>query len=175
VDQSESRVVEEFAQFFEQEGYARIMGQVFARLLLRSEPMALRELAADLGVSRASISTDTRRLLRQGILERVPKPGDRRAYYRLATDLPDRIMVLRIDRLKGFQSLIQGAIAESQPRAPVVKSRLQELDRAHGHMIAAMLDTLSKWRESATSSASVSASASEILSRAGNPRSRRRS
>jgi DNA-binding transcriptional regulator GbsR (MarR family) len=146
VDPYEGRVVAEFARFFEQEGYARIMGQVFARLLLRSEPMALRELAADLGVSRASISTDTRRLERQGILERVRRAGDRRAYYRLALDLPDRIMLVRIDRLKRFQALIQTAMADAPTSVPAVRARLQELDRAHAHMIEAMTEMLSQWR-----------------------------
>jgi len=162
VDPYEGRVVAEFAQFFEQEGYARIMGQVFARLLLRSEPMALRELAADLGVSRASISTDTRRLERQGILERVRHAGDRRAYYRLAVDLPDRIMLLRIDRLKRFQTLIQAALAEAPTKAPAVRARLAELDRAHAHMIQAMTEMLSAWRESGTTSGSGSGSGRKV-------------
>lgn len=153
MDQYESRVVAEFAEFFEQEGYARIVGQVFARLLLRAEPMALRELALDLGVSRASISTDTRRLERQGILERVSKAGDRRAFYRLAVDLPDRIMALRIDRLERFQALIQAAMSGAPTAAEAVRARLQELDRAHAHMIEAMTEMLSQWRKGSSSGA----------------------
>jgi DNA-binding MarR family transcriptional regulator len=150
VDEYTSRFVDQVAQFYEQEGYARITGQVLARLLLSAEPMALRDLVTDLAVSKASISTDARRLERQGIIERVRRPGDRRAYYRIAEDLPERIMALRVDRLRRFKALIGGAVSRTPSGQTQVKIRLAELGRAHSHMIAAMTEMLAEWREPAS-------------------------
>jgi DNA-binding transcriptional regulator GbsR (MarR family) len=158
LDSQTARFVKQVGRFFEQEGYAPIMGQVFGRLLLAPEPMALVELVRDLGVSKASISTDTRRLERQKIVERIRRPRDRRAYYRVATDLPVQIMALRIDRIGRFRNLLTEAETRLRQGAPSeVRQRLSTLDRAHSHMLAAMTAMLSDWRagtESTTRSGS---------------------
>jgi DNA-binding transcriptional regulator GbsR (MarR family) len=105
--------------------------------------MTLSQLVRDLGVSKASVSTDARRLERQGIVERVRLPGDRKAYYRAASDLPAAIMRLRIDRIVRFNRLLDRALEGRQEAG--VRTRLDELSRAHGYMLAAMESMLAGW------------------------------
>lgn len=139
------RFVEEMGRLFEREGYAPIAGRVFGRLLVAPEPLPLTALARELGVSKASVSTDTRRLERRGILERVRRAGDRQAYYRVADDLSVRMMEGRVGRIGAFLSLVEAFLADDA--APVVRTRLVDLARAHALVLEAMRRTLEEWRE----------------------------
>lgn len=79
--------VERWARVLESQGEPRIAGRIYAHLATADQPyLSLRELADELGVSRASVSTNTRRLISQGLLERVPVPGSRGEHYGLTRD-----------------------------------------------------------------------------------------
>ena len=69
--------VSRMGQSTEQDGFTRIAGRLFGHLLLSEEPCSIFELSPAIGVSKASISTDARRLLETGVLERMAKPDDR--------------------------------------------------------------------------------------------------
>jgi len=119
------------AELYEREGFAPIGGRVFARLLLSREPMALGELARDLRVSKASVSTETRRLEGQRVLERVTRTGDRRVFYRIADDLPVRIMDVRLERMRRFRALLGQGRQRLPPDARGLRARLLECERAY--------------------------------------------
>jgi len=72
--------------FFPALGVPLIAGRVTAYLLISEGPRSLDEIAGALGVSRASVSTDARRLEEKGLLVRLSLPGDRRTYYSFAPD-----------------------------------------------------------------------------------------
>jgi len=146
VERRVRRFVEEMGQLFAREGYAPIAGRLFGLLLVAPEPVALTALAQELGVSKASVSTDTRRLERRGILERVRRPGDRQAYYRVSADLPARMMEGRIGRITAFLSLVNGYVAEEE--APALRDRLVGVAGAHGMVLEAMRTTLAQWQQS---------------------------
>src|SRR5262245_14980274 len=94
--------VEQVGVFFEAEGFSRTAGRIFGRLLLSEKSLSLDQLAADLGVSKASISTETRMLERRGALERTGQAGDRRVYYRVEPGLPVPTLGLRLPRVRRF-------------------------------------------------------------------------
>ena len=128
--------VEGTSALFEEDGVAPIAGLVFARLLLSPDPMALADLAAELRVSKASVSTDTRRLEDAGILERVVRAGDRRVFYRVAPDFTRGLIERRMSRMRRFRTLLQQA-ARTKPGAEV-RRRLRVCDAAYGRMIHAL-------------------------------------
>ena len=125
--------VEGTSALFEEDGVAPIAGLVFARLLLSPGPMALADLAAELEVSKASVSMDTRRLEQSGILRRVVRPGDRRVYYEVAPDFTGRLIERRAERMRQFRRLLQGA-ARTRANARV-RRRLAACDAAFGRMV----------------------------------------
>jgi DNA-binding transcriptional regulator GbsR (MarR family) len=125
--------VEGTSALFEEDGVAPIAGLVFARLLLSPEPMALADLAAELGVSKASVSMDTRKLEESGILERVVRAGDRRVFYRVAPDFTERLIERRLTRMRRFRRLLQSAVRS--PGDAAVRRRLRACDAAYGRMV----------------------------------------
>src|ERR1043166_365952 len=67
-------------------GLGRIMGQMYALLYLSPRPMCLDDIAHELGVSKASVSTTIRQLERWTAVKPVWVKGDRRDFYEAETD-----------------------------------------------------------------------------------------
>ena len=85
--ESRSAYVERFARVLEATGGSRIAGRIFAHLATAPESyLSLQELAEQLQVSRASVSTNTRALIQLGLVTRVPVPGSRGEHYALLPD-----------------------------------------------------------------------------------------
>lgn len=130
----------------EADGLPRIAARLFGTLLLSSEARGLDELAAELGVSKASVSTDCRRLLDRGIVERVTRPGDRRDFYQLAPDFFAQIIRQSARRWAAMCEIADGLRQDTPACAPAVLDRLAYIDAVHTS-VCGRLDAL--LRESA--------------------------
>lgn len=67
-------------------GLGRIVGQIYALLYLNPHPLCLDEIADELSVSKASVSTTVRQLQQWSAVKRVWVKGDRKDYYEAETD-----------------------------------------------------------------------------------------
>src|ERR1044071_7987398 len=67
-------------------GLGRIIGQIYALLYLSPAALCLDDIADELGVSKASVSTTIRQLERWTAVKRVWMKGDRRDFYEAETD-----------------------------------------------------------------------------------------
>jgi DNA-binding transcriptional regulator GbsR (MarR family) len=131
---ADAEFIERMGAFFEDEGRPRISGRIFGRLLLSPGPVSLDDLSRELHVSKASVSTDTRRLVLRGILARSTRPGDRRHYYSVADELPLRTMELRLERMRRFHDLVADARQIAGAARPV-RARLAEMDEAYQKLL----------------------------------------
>jgi DNA-binding transcriptional regulator GbsR (MarR family) len=67
-------------------GFSKVMGQLFGALLLSPHPLSLDDLMAQLGISKASVSTNLRTLEHMGIVREVWVKDDRRKFYQAERD-----------------------------------------------------------------------------------------
>ena len=130
----------------EHDGMSPIAGRLFALLLLADEPQSLDELADTLGVSKASVSTDARRLLERGIVERVTRAGDRRDYYELAPDFFARIIEVRVARWRRMQRLAKDVRDQAAKLSPTVARRIDTIDDVEASIISPLEESLEHWR-----------------------------
>lgn len=128
------RFIERMGMAFETDGATRIMGRIFGLLLLSGKPQALDEIAAALGVSRASVSTDARKLLQLGLLERRTLAGDRRDFYAVHPDGFRSSLEARIANLRSFADLIGEARALGGGDAEIQR-RIATWEKAHHALI----------------------------------------
>lgn len=142
---SRARFLDRMAVLFEEDGLSPTSGRIFGRLLLSAEPLSLDELAADIGVSKAGASTETRVLERRGVIERVSRPGSRRVYHQVVDALPVRTMELRLERLRRFRALVREAPRGAGRRGAPVRRRLAEVDAAYGRLLGAIGAALDGW------------------------------
>ncbi len=144
MDARKEQFVERMGLMTEADGLPRIAGRIFGYLLLTPGECSLDELAAALGVSRASVSNDARRLVQMGLIERRSRPGDRRDYYRSAPEAFRHSIEARIEGLRRFHALIDEAHSFGIEDEEVGR-RLAAWDDAHRLLLDAftrMLATL---------------------------------
>jgi DNA-binding transcriptional regulator GbsR (MarR family) len=143
---AELEFIERMGRALEAEGMPRIAGRLFGLLLLRDGPFSLDELATGLQVSRASISTNGRLLERSGIAERTGLPGDRRDYYCLAPDAPDRVFEAARTRTRGMRELLETSAAALPPGLERGRERLEGMAALYGFFEGEMSSMLERWR-----------------------------
>jgi DNA-binding transcriptional regulator GbsR (MarR family) len=76
--QAQLDFVERMGLHFERMGVSRIGGRMLGLLIVSERPLALDDLARQLGVSRASVSTNLQVFGQLGFVEQVPVAGERR-------------------------------------------------------------------------------------------------
>lgn len=104
-----SRFIEQMGLSAQRDGVARIAGRLFGYFIVHGGPVSFADLAEELQVSRASVSTNARALASLGIIERVTRPGDRQDYYQLAESPFLRMIESYISRMRKMQEILQQA------------------------------------------------------------------
>jgi len=131
----------------ENDGLSRIAGRLFGALILHDEPCSLDDLAEELAVSKASISTEARRLVDRGIAERIGKAGDRRDYYSLTADFFAQIIRFRLSRWSSLHRLAREMQEGHPEEQQLVKDRFAYIDEFNGFVLARVEDALLEWND----------------------------
>lgn len=145
-DPGAQRFVEALGLFFEDAGIPRIGGRLLGLLLLAEGPLSLDEVARTLGVSRASVSTNSRLLIVAGMVERVSLPGDRRDYYQFAPHGWEAAVQVDIKAARRLRSLTAEALASIRPERTAVAGRLREALDFYALLEAELTAMLERWR-----------------------------
>ena len=77
LEEVRKRFIDQMGTHMETEGLPRIAGRLFGLMILELEPISFGDLAHRLGVSRGSISTNSRLIEAKGLIERVSMEGER--------------------------------------------------------------------------------------------------
>ena len=141
MNQKTQQFVERMGLLSESDGLSRIAGRIFGFLLVTPGECSLDGMAEALGVSRASVSTEARRLAQIGIIERVSRPGDRRDYYLISPTGLARFLEGRVRSLRQFHAVLDEGRRLPQA-SPEVRARLAAWDDAHQRILAAMTEVL---------------------------------
>jgi DNA-binding transcriptional regulator GbsR (MarR family) len=137
-----SRFIESMGLLTEAEGFPRIAGRLFGLLLLTPGDLSLDEIADRLGVSKASVSNDARRLQQMGFVERRGRPGDRRDYYAIAPNAFACSLEMRLERMHKFHKLLETAHELSDDEE--VRARLHQLETAYELTVRTLREVLSR-------------------------------
>ena len=87
VDEVRIRLIEVGGRTSQDLGLGRIVGQILVYLYLRDGECSLDQIGTDLGLSKAAVSIAARQLESLGLLRRSWKKGERKTYYRTASDM----------------------------------------------------------------------------------------
>ena len=145
MDAPTAQFVERMGLALESDGLPRTAGRIFGLLLVSEAARSLDDLAAELQVSKASVSTNTRLLEQRGVLEQVSRPADRRDYYRVPRDLFTHTMAQRLARWQRFHEAIGDARSSIPIRSRAVLKRLEEFEEAYAYMSQVIKEALAGW------------------------------
>lgn len=143
MDTRTQQFIERMGLIGEADGLPRIAGRIFGLLLVTPGECSLDEIAEALAVSRASVSTDARRLAEMGLLERRSRPGDRRDYYGVGRSSFRNLVESRIRTMERFHELLEEG-SRLPLASPAVRSRLAEWDQGHEEVIGAFRRVLER-------------------------------
>ena len=146
--EAQRKLVERFGVLTDRAGMSRISGRILGLLLQSPTELSLDEIVQHLSVSRASVSTEARRLLDAGIVERVGRPGDRKDYYQVSPAHFLHDLEHRFASLQAFVGLLGEAQRESSD--PIVVGRLAQTVQAHTEIMELVRLTIARWRAGLT-------------------------
>jgi DNA-binding transcriptional regulator GbsR (MarR family) len=157
MDAQTASFTERMGLALESDGLPRIAGRIFGLLLVSEDSRSLDDLAAELRVSKGSVSTNARLLEQRGLIERICRPADRRDYYRTLPDLFNHTMALRLTRWERFHQAITAARASLPIQSPEVRDRLEEYADAYEYMSEVIREALDRWHAAREDRAKVGA------------------
>src|SRR5581483_6559745 len=135
------RFIERLGLYFEEFGLPRISGRLLGLLLVSERPLSLDEIATELHVSRASVSTNARSLTKTRLIERVSFPGDRRDYYAFTAGGWEALIETDVQGAATLRELAAVGSAED-PAGPRLQAAVDFLDFYASELEA----TLAHWR-----------------------------
>lgn len=144
---AQARLVERFGILADHAGMSRIAGRIIGLLIQHPGDFSIDEIAHQLAVSRASVSTEARRLLDAGVVERVGRPGDRKDYYQIS---PWHFLHDMEHRLASMQELVR-LLDEARRGSTdeVVVGRLAQSLQAYSEVMEMVVATIARWRDAA--------------------------
>lgn len=131
LEQAEDRkqaFVQHVAALIEECGHPCIAGRIVGWLLV-SDPaeQSFGELVEATGASKGSISTMTRRLEDDGLVERISRAGDRQTYFRLRSGAWRTVLHRRMALVRDLARAAECGLAQIEDPSPSVRCRLEEM------------------------------------------------
>ena len=147
MDPAIARFIERMGLDAEGDGFPRIAGRVAGLLVASATPSSLDDIAETLQVSRASVSTNCRLLENLGIADRVSLPGDRRDYYEISKNFPDRFFEVVRAQLDRKVRIAEETLAELAEGETIVRTRMEIYRHLHDFMRAELDAMVPRWHQ----------------------------
>jgi DNA-binding transcriptional regulator GbsR (MarR family) len=147
MDASVQQFVERLALNMEADGLPRIAGRIFGFLLIHEGAYSLDDLAEELQVSKASVSTNARLLEQVGLIERTGTPGDRRDFYQMNPDAWERVLQVAQRRWECMRSVLTEGSTALPAGMESGRRRLKEAAQFHGLILTEADRLVERWRE----------------------------
>lgn len=142
------RYIERWGLRFDEAGLPRSAGRIWGRLLVcEREHQSLSELSEELDVSKATASTSTRLLERQGLLEQVPVPGSREAHYRIPPDAFEQLMRRKLETTEAWRRLAGEGVERAREDPAVPTDRLERFHDFYTFVEKRQAELLEEWGE----------------------------
>lgn len=120
--------VEDISLYFEQVGFPRMAGRILGVLLVTDPPgQSIGDLCERLQASKSSVSTNARLLREMGLIERVPSPIPRRAYFCFPPGGWVTLIRVYWRMISSLHQTIEQGLALLQDEDPALRVRLQKV------------------------------------------------
>jgi len=140
------RFVEQIGLLFESLHLPRMTGRVFAALLIGpAVGLTAGELAARLEASKGSMSSSTRLLEQNGLIERHVLPPDRRDRFVVSADAWTRFLRDRLVTIRTLHALAEEGLALVEPSTD--PRRLREVHDLYEFLENELPAVLARWEE----------------------------
>lgn len=141
------RFIERMGLALEGLSLPRTFGRLFGLLMVADRPLSLSEIAGQLHVSKASVSTNARLCERIGLARRTGLRGDRRDYYEMAPGAFERVTARRVAAIHEMAGLAAEGLVAVGDEPSRGRDRLLEMLDFYLFMGEGVESLLEHWRE----------------------------
>jgi DNA-binding transcriptional regulator GbsR (MarR family) len=127
---AQEEFLQDIALVLEYHGLPRIAGRMFGAFLVSPKArLSADDLVKELHASRASVSTMTRLLLQQGVIERVHVPGERKDYFRFRPQIFSGTSFVNeeVARVRAVREVLERGRLIVEQSSPGAAARLEEM------------------------------------------------
>lgn len=146
-EDAKRRYVETFGEIAARSSLPSIAGRIAAMLYLAPEPLSFSALQKALGVSRASISTNTRLLEYLGTITRIKIKGQRENFFRSSANVNVRTIEREHERAQKSLSQILEAGRVLDPYAAELPAEVQAKMAGIERLFRGRCDMLAQYRD----------------------------
>lgn len=139
--------IELMAKSAERKGHTPIAGRIIGLLLFDGKPYSFSELATELGVSRGSISSNTRHLIQQGTIQRVEREGDRQDYFEMCHTALQSMLGTLSEEMDQTAEEVELIVDQLDEDGTDTKERLHGCAVFHRSVAEGIAHALSRMRE----------------------------
>jgi len=139
--------IERMGLSLERLGMARTFGRLFGLLVVVDSPLSLDEIAVQLQISKASVSTNARLCEQLGLARRVGQSGDRRDFYELRPGAFERMTAREVAVIHEMAGLAAEGLLAVGETPSTARGRLTEMLDFYLFMGEQIEELLERWRE----------------------------
>lgn len=133
---SSDRILDSFGIYFAEVGLSKTYGRLFGFFMTASAPVSMGTLVTELEISKSTASTELRRLLAMGVIEKVLLPDQRADYYQLKQDLWSENLKQKTQDIRKLRAIVEEVPGRTLQKLPHLQEMAQyctfleeELDR----------------------------------------------
>lgn len=102
------RIIEKFGIYFAEIGLSKTYGRLFGFFMITTQPISMGKLIEKLQISKSTASTELRRLLAMGVIEKVLLPNERADFYQLKKNIWSMNLSQKIQDIKKLRTIVEG-------------------------------------------------------------------
>lgn len=99
---------EKFGVYFADIGLSKTYGRIFGLFLTEKKPLSMGDVIDQMKISKSTASTEMRRLLAMGVIEKVSFPSKRAVFYRLKENIWGSNLTQKIHDIQKLRMIIEG-------------------------------------------------------------------
>lgn len=103
----QTSIIEKFGIYFDEVGLNKTYGRMFGVFMTTMEPVSMGKLVEELQISKSTASTELRRLLSMGVIEKVLLPDERADFYQLKQNIWTGNLHQKIQDVKKLRSIVE--------------------------------------------------------------------
>lgn len=101
------KTIEKFGIYFDEVGLSKTYGRMFGFFMTTSQPTSMGQLVEKLQISKSTASTELRRLLMMGVIEKVLLPEERADFYQLKKNIWNVNLNQKVQDVKKLRNIIE--------------------------------------------------------------------
>lgn len=142
-DRRIAEFIERYGRQVEEKGGPAMAGRIVGLLLVSEDPiLSSAEIAEALQTSSGTVSTNTRLLMHLGWVERVRRPGQRGAYFRIRPHAIDRLFGDIVENVHTMRGILDH-VAEVLPEGR--RERIDEIRDFYAFLEEELPGVLARW------------------------------